>query len=167
MLPVCVIHKQEMYYAQYNQMTDFETEYVFCKDYRLVLILECLFAKASTANASLSSWSSALFSGSTSSFALKQHTQIQSILAHTLKVAILTSYKKWSVRYFELKFHIHTLGISETNFTSCIKEHNRSPLKYMSFTYFKEMSWFDVDIFIPISFSDEMSLLMSLLWINL
>ncbi len=30
-------------------MTDFETEYVFCKDYRLVLILECLFAKASTA----------------------------------------------------------------------------------------------------------------------
>ncbi len=49
-------------------------------------------AKASTANGELSSWSSALFSGSTSSFALKQHTQIQSILAHTLKVAILTSY---------------------------------------------------------------------------
>ncbi len=40
-----------MYYAQYNQMTDFETEYVFCKDNRLVLIVECLFAKASTANA--------------------------------------------------------------------------------------------------------------------
>ncbi len=32
-------------------MTDFETEYVFCKDNRLVLIVECLFAKASTANA--------------------------------------------------------------------------------------------------------------------
>ncbi len=31
-------------------MTDFETEYVFCKDNRLVLIVECLFAKASTAN---------------------------------------------------------------------------------------------------------------------
>ncbi len=40
-----------MYYAQYNQMTDFETEYVFCKDNRLVLIVECLFAKASTAMA--------------------------------------------------------------------------------------------------------------------
>ncbi len=26
-----------------------ETEYVFCKDNRLVLIMECLFAKASTA----------------------------------------------------------------------------------------------------------------------
>ncbi len=39
-----------MYYAQYNQITDFETEYVFCKDKRLVLIVECLFAKASTAN---------------------------------------------------------------------------------------------------------------------
>ncbi len=40
-----------MYYAQYNQMTDFETEYVLCKDNRLVLIVECLFTKASTANA--------------------------------------------------------------------------------------------------------------------
>ncbi len=40
-----------MYYAQYNQMTDFETEYVFCKDNWLVLIVECLFSKASTANA--------------------------------------------------------------------------------------------------------------------
>ncbi len=34
-------------------MTDFETEYVFCKDNRLVLIVECLFAKASTAYAEL------------------------------------------------------------------------------------------------------------------
>ncbi len=46
----------QMYYAQYNQMIDFETEYVeteyvFCKYNWLVLILECLFAKASTANA--------------------------------------------------------------------------------------------------------------------
>ncbi len=31
-------------------MTDFETEYVFCKDNRLVLIVECLFSNASTAN---------------------------------------------------------------------------------------------------------------------
>ncbi len=29
----------QMYYAQYNQMTDFETEYVLCKDNRLVLYL--------------------------------------------------------------------------------------------------------------------------------
>ncbi len=50
-------------------------------------------------------------------------------LAHTLKVAILTSYKKLSVGYFELKLHIHTLGISETYFTACKKEHNRSHLK--------------------------------------
>ncbi len=34
-------------------MTDFETEYIFCKDNRLVLIGECLFAEASTANAEL------------------------------------------------------------------------------------------------------------------
>ncbi len=34
-------------------MTDFETEYVFCKDNMLVLIVECLFAKASTAIAEL------------------------------------------------------------------------------------------------------------------
>ncbi len=32
-------------------MTDFETEYVFCKDNWLVLIVECLFSKASTVNA--------------------------------------------------------------------------------------------------------------------
>ncbi len=32
-------------------MTDIEIEYVFCKDKRLVLIVKCLFAKASTANA--------------------------------------------------------------------------------------------------------------------
>ncbi len=38
-----------MYYAQYDQITDFETEYIFCKDNRLVLIGECLFIKTSTA----------------------------------------------------------------------------------------------------------------------
>ncbi len=32
-------------------MTDFETKYIFCKDNWLVLIVKCLFAKASTANA--------------------------------------------------------------------------------------------------------------------
>ncbi len=35
---------------------------------------------------------------------------------------------KLSVRYFELQLHIHTLWASETYFTSCKKEHNRSPL---------------------------------------
>ncbi len=34
-------------------MTDFETDRVFCKDNRLVLIGECLFAKVSTVNAEL------------------------------------------------------------------------------------------------------------------
>ncbi len=77
-----------MYYAHYNQMTDFETEYVFCKDNRLVLIVEGLFAKASTANACEAPPSSP------ANLHLKPHTPIQSILAHTLKVANLTSYKK-------------------------------------------------------------------------
>ncbi len=78
-----------MYYAQYNQMTDFETEYIFCKDIRLVLIIECLFAKASTAlEAPPSS------PGATAHLHLKQHTQYQTAWAHTLKEAILTSYKK-------------------------------------------------------------------------
>ncbi len=107
-------------------MTDFETEYVFCKDNRLVLIVECLFAKASTANAKLELLK--LRPILREQQLLKQHTQIQSVLAHSLKVAILTSYKKLSVGYFELKLHIHTLGISETYFSSCKKEHNRSPL---------------------------------------
>ncbi len=76
-------------------MTDFETEYVFCKDNRLVLIVECLFAKASTANAGAWALEAPPSSpGATANLHLKQHTQIQRVLAHTLKVAILTSYKK-------------------------------------------------------------------------
>ncbi len=47
-------------------MIDFEMQYVFCKNNRLVLIVECLFAKASPANAV--AWRK-LFTGSTSSFA--------------------------------------------------------------------------------------------------
>ncbi len=50
-LPVCINYKRTFFYAQYNQMPDFETEYVFCKDNWLVLIVECLFEKARTANA--------------------------------------------------------------------------------------------------------------------
>ncbi len=71
-------------------MTDFETEHVFCKDNRLVLIMECLFAKDSTANAELEllKLHPLLWSNSFSSFALKQQSQIQSVLAHTIKVAI-------------------------------------------------------------------------------
>ncbi len=41
----------QIYYAQYNQKTNYETKYVFCKDNWLALIVERLFAKASTANA--------------------------------------------------------------------------------------------------------------------
>ncbi len=44
---------------------------------------------------------------------LKGQTQKWRVLAHTLKVAILTSYKK------NYTTHLHTLGISETCFTSC------------------------------------------------
>ncbi len=56
-------------------MTDFETEYVFCKDNRLVLIVECLFAKASTANAgALEALPFSL--GATAHLHLKQHTKI-------------------------------------------------------------------------------------------
>ncbi len=39
------------------------------------------------------------------------------IWAHTLKVAILTSYKKLSVGCSELNFHIYALGTSYTYFT--------------------------------------------------
>ncbi len=84
-----------MYYAQYNQMTDFETEYVFCKDNRLVLIVECLFVKASTANAAGALEAPPSSPGATAHLHLKQHTQNQRVWAHTLKVAILTSYKKY------------------------------------------------------------------------
>ncbi len=105
-LLVCNSWKR-IYYAQYNQMTDFETEYVFCKDNRLVLIVGCLFAKASTANAGAWALEAPPSSpGAEARYHLKQHTQYQSVWAPTLKVAISTSYKKWSVGYFELKLHI-------------------------------------------------------------
>ncbi len=97
------------------------------------------FAKASTANAgawALEAPPSPLgepahlhLKRHTQKWCVKRHTQKWCVLAHTLKVAILTSYKKLSVGYFEVKLHIHTLRISETYFTSCKKEHNRSPLK--------------------------------------
>ncbi len=110
-----------MYYAQYNQMTDFETEYVFCKDNRLVLIVEYLFAKASTAMAGAELLKLRPLMWSNSSFTLEQQTQIQSILSQALKVTNLTSYKKLSVKDFELKLHMHTLGTSDTYFTYCKK----------------------------------------------
>jgi len=104
-------------HAQYNQMTDFEKECVFCKDNWLVLIVECLFAKASTANAGAWALEAPPSSpGAKANFHLKQYTQYQSVWAHTLTVASLTSYTKLSVEYFELKLHIHTLGTSETYF---------------------------------------------------
>ncbi len=109
-------------------MIDFETQYIFCKDNRLVRIMECLFAKASTPNA----WAWALEAppsspGATAHLHLKQHTQNQRVWDHTLKVPILTSYKNVSI-YCEQIFHIYALKTSETYFTSCRKEHNRSPL---------------------------------------
>ncbi len=112
-------------------MTDFETEYGFCKDNRLVLIVESLFAKSSTANAG--AWvleAPPSSPGAPAHLHLKQHTQNQCVLAHTLKVilAILTSYKNVSVGYIELKLHIYALGTSNTYFTSCKNRHNRSPL---------------------------------------
>ncbi len=56
-------------------MTDFETEYVFCKDNGLVLIVECLFAKASTANAVAWALEAPPSSpGATARFHLKQHS---------------------------------------------------------------------------------------------
>ncbi len=42
--------QMHIYYAFNNQTTDFETDYVFCIDNRLVLTVKCLFTKASTAN---------------------------------------------------------------------------------------------------------------------
>ncbi len=104
---------------------------VFCKDNRLVLIEECLFAEASSANAG--AWALEALPSSPGVIAhlhLKQHTQNQRVWAHTLKVAILTSYKNLSVGYSELIFHIYALGTSDTYFTSCKKGHNRSPLRY-------------------------------------
>ncbi len=49
-LPVCVIHKCKcIMHSAIRWLT--LKQYVFCKDNRLVLIVECLFAKANTANA--------------------------------------------------------------------------------------------------------------------
>ncbi len=66
-------------------MTDFKTEYVFCKGIRLVLIVECLFAKASTANALEAPPSSP---GATAHLHQSNILKIIAFLAHTLKVAI-------------------------------------------------------------------------------
>ncbi len=90
--------------------------------------MECLFAKASTANAGAGALEAPPSSpGATAHSHLKQRTQ-KCVLAHTLKVANLTSSKNLSVGYIELKLHIYALGTSETYFTSCKKGHNRSPL---------------------------------------
>ncbi len=59
---------------------------------------------------------------SNSSLAFKATHLKQRVLAHTLKVAILTSYKNLSVGYIELKLLIYALGTSETN---------RSPLNLL------------------------------------
>ncbi len=61
-------------------MTDFKTEYVFCKDKRLVIIVGCLFAKTSTANAKAWALEAPPSSpGETAHLHLKQHTENQSV----------------------------------------------------------------------------------------
>ncbi len=122
-LPVCAIHKCKFITSKV-QSDDWQ--YVFCKDYCLVLIVKCLFAKASTANAGAELLKLRPRLREHQLIFIKATYSNTGHLGHTLKVAILTSYKKWSVWYFKLKLHIHTLGISETCFTSCKKEHNRS-----------------------------------------
>ncbi len=47
--------------------------------------------------------------------------------AFVFQISLLKELQK----YFELKLHIHTLGTSEAYFTSCKKEHNRSPLIHL------------------------------------
>ncbi len=48
--PVCVIHKREFIMHSTIRWLTLKQSMFFCKDNRLVLIVECLFAKASTAN---------------------------------------------------------------------------------------------------------------------
>ncbi len=67
--------------------------------------------------------------GSTSSFSFKATNSISEYLGSYPKSGnylLNYSYKTLSVRHFELKPHIHTLGTSETYLK---KEHNRSSLK--------------------------------------
>ncbi len=108
-------------------------QYVFCKDNRLVLIVECLFVKANLA----------LLLPELELLKLRPLLREQQLIcikaalnqriwAHTLKVPILTSYKNLSVGYSELKFHIYSSGDIRDYFTSCKKGHNRSPLRYES-----------------------------------
>ncbi len=100
-------------------MTEFKPSTFSVKIKRLVLIVECLFVCRS-----MSSRSSAplLKRGpeAPAHLHLKGQTQKQSVLAHTLKVVILTSYKI-ICGVFEHKLHIQDLGTSETYFTSCYK----------------------------------------------
>ncbi len=99
--------------------------------------MECLFAKSSTANAGAELLKlrprlrehQLIFIKATYSNVGSLRFGLGCVLGHSLKVPILKSYTKLSVGYFELKRHIHTLGISEAYFTSCEKEHNMSPLR--------------------------------------
>ncbi len=78
-LHVCVIHKCKfIMHSTISWLT--LKQYVFCKDKdnRLVLIVECLFAKASTSNASAWAREAPPSSpGATAHFHLKQHTHIR------------------------------------------------------------------------------------------
>ncbi len=86
----------------------------FISMYLSVLIVECLFAKASTANAG--AWA---LEAPPSSPGATTHLHLKK---HTLKVAILTSYTHLSVGYSELNIYIYAYM---TYFTSCKKGRNR------------------------------------------
>ncbi len=73
----------------------------FCKYNRLVLIGECLFAKNSTAIAGAELLKLCPLLREHQLICIKATYSNQSVWAHTLKLAILTSYKKLSVGYFD------------------------------------------------------------------
>ncbi len=73
----------QIYYAQYNQMSDFETEYIFCKDNRLVLIVDVYLQRLALLMLELKLLKLRPLYREHHSFALKHHTQNQHVLAHT------------------------------------------------------------------------------------
>jgi len=75
--------------------------------------------------ANTQSWSSAHFVGRSRLFAFKGPAQNVVFLQNPLKVTTLTCYISISVGYFELKLHIHVLGIY---FTYC-ESYNTNPFK--------------------------------------
>ncbi len=89
-----------IYYAQYNQTIDFETEYVFCKDNRLVLIVEYLFAKACTANSRAWALEAPPSSpGATAHLHLKQHNVTWAVNFWVDSESIRFTIHRFSIRF--------------------------------------------------------------------